>query len=122
MDIGGGTSDFTVFEAGHGGIEIVVSHGVRIGGDRQNGIEYVAHCRLIGLIPDNRAARGRRRQLPGVCVTDRKIKFVKKHLATLWGALRPVRAALDLVTFNGKPPTRGSGGFADHSKALLIRG
>jgi len=32
VDIGGGTSDFTVFRGGSDGIEILASHGVRIGG------------------------------------------------------------------------------------------
>ncbi|SNS75706.1 Hsp70 family protein [Tropicimonas sediminicola] len=32
VDIGGGTSDFSVFRQGTGGIEILASHGIRLGG------------------------------------------------------------------------------------------
>lgn len=32
VDIGGGTSDFTVFRRGDSGIEVVASHGIRLGG------------------------------------------------------------------------------------------
>lgn len=32
VDIGGGTSDFTLFETGAGGVRIVASHGIRLGG------------------------------------------------------------------------------------------
>ncbi|MDE3239814.1 MAG: Hsp70 family protein [Paracoccaceae bacterium] len=32
VDIGGGTSDFTVYRAGSGGLEILASHGIRLGG------------------------------------------------------------------------------------------
>lgn len=32
VDIGGGTSDFSVFRSGSGGVEILASHGIRLGG------------------------------------------------------------------------------------------
>ncbi|RRH74306.1 Hsp70 family protein [Falsigemmobacter faecalis] len=32
VDIGGGTSDFSVYRAGEAGVEIIASHGVRLGG------------------------------------------------------------------------------------------
>lgn len=32
VDIGGGTSDFTLFETGSGGLRILASHGIRLGG------------------------------------------------------------------------------------------
>lgn len=44
VDIGGGTSDFALFEAGHAGLSILANHGVRIGGtdfDRAISIERV---------------------------------------------------------------------------------
>ena len=44
VDIGGGTSDFSVFRAAGDGIEILVSHGVRVGGtdfDKSVSIDHV---------------------------------------------------------------------------------
>ena len=44
VDIGGGTSDFSLFETGDGGVNIIASHGIRIGGtdfDRAISIEHV---------------------------------------------------------------------------------
>jgi hypothetical chaperone protein len=44
VDIGGGTSDFTAFEAVEGGIKILASHGVRVGGtdfDRKLSIDHI---------------------------------------------------------------------------------
>ncbi|MGV6811404.1 MAG: Hsp70 family protein [Brevirhabdus sp.] len=44
VDIGGGTSDFSVFRVGAGGVDILANHGVRIGGtdfDRAISIEQV---------------------------------------------------------------------------------
>ncbi|MEM9550054.1 MAG: Hsp70 family protein [Pseudomonadota bacterium] len=44
VDIGGGTSDFSVFRSGHAGVEILASHGIRIGGtdfDRAISIDRV---------------------------------------------------------------------------------
>lgn len=44
VDVGGGTSDFSLFRAGHGGVEILANHGVRIGGtdfDRAISIDRV---------------------------------------------------------------------------------
>lgn len=50
VDIGGGTSDFTVFEAGQDGITITASHGVRIGGTDFDKALSVAHVMpLLGL-------------------------------------------------------------------------
>ncbi len=50
VDIGGGTSDFTLFRARASGVEVITSHGVRVGGtdfDRQLGIDHVMP--LLGL-------------------------------------------------------------------------
>jgi hypothetical chaperone protein len=44
VDIGGGTSDFSVFRSGNAGVEILANHGVRIGGtdfDRTVSIDHV---------------------------------------------------------------------------------
>lgn len=44
VDVGGGTSDFSVFRAGDGGVAILASHGVRIGGtdfDRAISLDHV---------------------------------------------------------------------------------
>ena len=44
VDIGGGTSDFTVFETVENGIKILASHGVRVGGtdfDRKLSIDHI---------------------------------------------------------------------------------
>lgn len=44
VDIGGGTSDFSVFRTGANGIEIIASHGVRIGGtnfDKSISVDHV---------------------------------------------------------------------------------
>ncbi len=44
VDIGGGTSDFTLFRTGGAGIDILASHGVRIGGtdfDRKVSLDFV---------------------------------------------------------------------------------
>ncbi|MBL1436127.1 MAG: Hsp70 family protein [Rhodobacteraceae bacterium] len=44
VDIGGGTSDFTIFEIVKGGIRILASHGVRVGGtdfDRKLSIDHI---------------------------------------------------------------------------------
>ncbi|MBU2998632.1 Hsp70 family protein [Roseovarius nubinhibens] len=44
VDIGGGTSDFSVFRTGETGVEILANHGVRIGGtdfDRSLSIDHV---------------------------------------------------------------------------------
>lgn len=44
VDIGGGTSDFSVFRAGNDGVRILANHGVRIGGtdfDRAVSIDHV---------------------------------------------------------------------------------
>lgn len=44
VDVGGGTSDFTLFRSGAAGIDILASHGVRLGGtdfDRVLSIEHV---------------------------------------------------------------------------------
>ncbi len=44
VDIGGGTSDFTIFEALNNGIKIRASHGVRVGGtdfDRKLSIDHI---------------------------------------------------------------------------------
>ncbi|TJZ81811.1 Hsp70 family protein [Paracoccus hibiscisoli] len=44
VDVGGGTSDFSVFRAGDGGVTILASHGVRIGGtdfDRAISLDHV---------------------------------------------------------------------------------
>ncbi|WP_373353250.1 Hsp70 family protein [Pseudoroseicyclus sp. CXY001] len=44
VDIGGGTSDFSLYEAGEGGVRTLVSHGLRIGGtdfDRALSFELV---------------------------------------------------------------------------------
>jgi len=44
VDIGGGTSDFSLFETGDGGVNIIANHGIRIGGtdfDRAISIEHV---------------------------------------------------------------------------------
>ncbi len=44
VDIGGGTSDFTVFDAGAGGVDIIASHGVRIGGTDFDKAISLAHA------------------------------------------------------------------------------
>ncbi len=44
VDIGGGTSDFTAFKTVEGGIQILASHGVRVGGtdfDRKLSIDHI---------------------------------------------------------------------------------
>ena len=44
VDIGGGTSDFSLFEMASGGVNIIANHGIRIGGtdfDRAISIEHV---------------------------------------------------------------------------------
>lgn len=44
VDIGGGTSDFSLFRSGEAGVEILANHGVRIGGtdfDRSLSIDHV---------------------------------------------------------------------------------
>lgn len=44
VDVGGGTSDFSLFRAGQGGVEILANHGIRIGGtdfDRAISIDRV---------------------------------------------------------------------------------
>lgn len=44
VDIGGGTSDFSLFESVNGGVNIIANHGVRIGGtdfDRSVSIDHV---------------------------------------------------------------------------------
>lgn len=44
VDIGGGTSDFSLFESTHAGVNIIANHGVRIGGtdfDRSVSIDHV---------------------------------------------------------------------------------
>lgn len=44
VDIGGGTSDFTVFRAVPGGTEIVASHGIRLGGTDFDHAVSMAHA------------------------------------------------------------------------------
>lgn len=59
VDIGGGTSDFSVFRAGREGIEIVASHGVRIGGTDFDRAVSVAHVMpLLGMGTGLRAEIG----------------------------------------------------------------
>ncbi|WP_155773926.1 Hsp70 family protein [Rhodovulum sp. MB263] len=50
VDIGGGTSDFSVFRAGPDGIEILASHGIRLGGTDFDHAVSMAHAMpLLGL-------------------------------------------------------------------------
>lgn len=50
VDIGGGTSDFTLFEAGPGGVRILASHGIRLGGTDFDRLVSVARVMpLLGL-------------------------------------------------------------------------
>ncbi|MGB1215420.1 MAG: Hsp70 family protein [Pikeienuella sp.] len=49
VDIGGGTSDFTVFRTGHHGIEILASHGIRLGGtDFDQAVSMMHAMPLLG--------------------------------------------------------------------------
>ena len=44
VDVGGGTSDFSLFRSGRNGVTILANHGVRIGGtdfDRAINIDWV---------------------------------------------------------------------------------
>lgn len=43
VDIGGGTSDFTVFQGAAGAIDVIASHGVRIGGTDFDRLLNIAH-------------------------------------------------------------------------------
>ncbi|WP_120501782.1 Hsp70 family protein [Roseovarius sp. EL26] len=59
VDIGGGTSDFSLFRSGQGGVEILANHGVRIGGtdfDRSISINQVMP--LLGKDTQLRKAMG----------------------------------------------------------------
>ncbi|MGJ8610755.1 MAG: Hsp70 family protein [Octadecabacter sp.] len=59
VDIGGGTSDFSVFRSGNAGVEILANHGVRIGGtdfDRAINIDRVMP--LLGRGGDLRKTMG----------------------------------------------------------------
>ncbi|MEM9344575.1 MAG: Hsp70 family protein [Pseudomonadota bacterium] len=59
VDIGGGTSDFSLFRAGNAGVTILANHGVRIGGtdfDRAISIDRVMP--LLGLGTEIRKAMG----------------------------------------------------------------
>jgi hypothetical chaperone protein len=50
VDIGGGTSDFTLFESGTGGVRVLASHGVRLGGTDFDRVLSIAHVMpLLGL-------------------------------------------------------------------------
>ncbi len=50
VDIGGGTSDFSVFAGGAGGIRILASHGIRLGGTDFDHAVSMAHAMpLLGL-------------------------------------------------------------------------
>lgn len=50
VDIGGGTSDFSVYRAGAGGVEIIASHGVRLGGtDFDHAVSMHHAMPLLGL-------------------------------------------------------------------------
>lgn len=50
VDIGGGTSDFTLFEAGGAGIRILASHGIRLGGtDFDKALSLATVMPLFGL-------------------------------------------------------------------------
>jgi len=50
VDIGGGTSDFSVFRSGVGGVEILASHGIRLGGTDFDHAVSMAHAMpLLGL-------------------------------------------------------------------------
>ncbi len=49
VDIGGGTSDFSVFRSGSGGVDILANHGVRIGGtDFDRAINIARVMPLLG--------------------------------------------------------------------------
>jgi len=59
VDIGGGTSDFSLFRSGNDGVTILANHGVRIGGtdfDRAISIDHVMP--LLGLGSEIRKAMG----------------------------------------------------------------
>jgi len=50
VDIGGGTSDFSVYRAGESGVEIIASHGVRLGGtDFDHAVSMHHAMPLLGL-------------------------------------------------------------------------
>lgn len=69
VDVGGGTSDFSLCRAGAGGVEILASHGVRIGGtdfDRSISIDRVMP--LLGKGTELRKAMG-----PGTSPTPNAI-------------------------------------------------
>jgi hypothetical chaperone protein len=62
VDIGGGTSDFSVFRAAEGGVEILASHGVRVGGTDFDRAISIAHVMpLLG-----KGTRMRRDMGPGL--------------------------------------------------------
>jgi hypothetical chaperone protein len=49
VDVGGGTSDFSVFRSGNDGVEILANHGVRIGGtDFDRAISFAQVMPLMG--------------------------------------------------------------------------
>ncbi|NDV00828.1 Hsp70 family protein [Pseudoroseicyclus tamaricis] len=49
VDIGGGTSDFSLYEAGQGGVTILANHGVRIGGtDFDRAVSFERVMPLLG--------------------------------------------------------------------------
>ncbi|RAP40828.1 hsp70 family protein [Rhodovulum viride] len=59
VDIGGGTSDFSVFRAAPGGIEILASHGIRLGGTDFDHAVSMAHAMpLLGLGGELRRSLG----------------------------------------------------------------
>lgn len=69
VDVGGGTSDFSLFRSGAGGVDILASHGVRIGGtdfDRSISIDRVMP--LLGKGTELRKAMG-----PGTSPTPNAI-------------------------------------------------
>ncbi len=59
VDIGGGTSDFSVFQTLHGRVEILASHGIRLGGTDFDQAVSLAHAMgLLGLGGSLRRALG----------------------------------------------------------------
>ena len=102
VDIGGGTSDFTLFRPRPGGVEIVASHGVRIGGtdfDRALSLSQVMPLLGLGGELKNELGSGRNSVPPSLfheLASWEKIAFVY-GADTLRDARRMQRLAIEPV-------------------------
>lgn len=100
VDIGGGTSDFTLFRTEHGTTQIIASHGVRIGGtdfDRALSLAHVMPLLGMGGELRNEIGPGRNAVPPALyheLASWEKIAFVYGPV-TLRDAKRMARLALD---------------------------